>query len=295
MDPERVSVPVSGYESKREGEWSLRFLRTEWSRSLWEAVLERLESHIPAKHPQTFNLAHPGAGGREYFLKIYDSVTRGDAVKDAFRDSKALRAFKMSAALAAEGFHAPVTAAAGERRHYGLLKGAFLLTRALEGDPLPGFLVRRCSAPLSIEGVNAKRRQLRRLASEIRRFHEAGFVHGDLVPTNILVCRNEEELEFVYMDNDRTRRYPPWIRQSFWKRNLVQLNRFCLAGVSLQDRMRFLHVYFEKKTWSKKDAVFMRWLERKTRRRRRECEGIAAAVSFREFMRWNGPFARHPK
>ena len=45
------------------------------------------------------------------------------------------------------------------------------------------------------------------------------------------------------MDNDRTRRYPPWLTGKLRKSNLVQLNRLPLAHITLQDRMRFSHAY----------------------------------------------------
>jgi hypothetical protein len=63
--------------------------------------------------------------------------------------------------------------------------------------------------------------------------------------------------------------------------------------VSLQDRMRFARVYLGKARWGAAERRLIRWLERRTRRRRKECERIEAKVSFRELMRWNGPFAKN--
>jgi hypothetical protein len=47
------------------------------------------------------------------------------------------------------------------------------------------------------------------------------------------------------------------------------------------------------KTWERKGRRLARWLEKKTRKRRLECDRIAAQVSFRELMRWNGRFTRN--
>jgi hypothetical protein len=88
------------------------------------------------------------------------------------------------------------------------------------------------------------------------------------------------------MDNDRTRRYPSWLRQPFWQRNLIQLNRMPLAGISLQDRMGFLHAYLDVKHLSGADRRFARWLEARTRQRRKQCDGADPTVSFRRLMRW---------
>jgi hypothetical protein len=97
---------------------------------------------------------------------------------------------------------------------------------------------------------------------------------------------------FFFMDNDRTRRYPAWLPHRLWRRNLVQLNRVVLPGISLQDRMRFLRIYLGGGPWRDRERRLIRWLEKRTRRRRKECERIEAKVSFRELMRWNGPFAK---
>jgi serine/threonine protein kinase len=137
-----------------------------------------------------------------------------------------------------------------------------------------------------------KRECLKKLALEIRRLHQSGFVHGDLIPTNIWVQAEGSRIDFFLIDHDRTRRYPAWLPQSLWKRNLVQLNRFALPGISLHDRMRFLHSYPGVARWRKREARLIAWLEEKTRLRRFECERIKAKVSFRELMRWNGPFSR---
>jgi serine/threonine protein kinase len=141
--------------------------------------------------------------------------------------------------------------------------------------------------------VRRKRAYLKQLAREIRGMHEEGFVHGDLIPSNILVQSEGEEIAFYYLDHDRTRRYPPWFPQRLWKRNLVQLNRFVLAGISLQDRIRFLKYYLNGRPWGRRERQLALWLEAKTRKRRRECDQVEARVSFRELMRWNGPFARN--
>jgi hypothetical protein len=90
------------------------------------------------------------------------------------------------------------------------------------------------------------------------------------------------------MDNDRTRRYPGWIPQQLWRRNLVQLNRFPLPGITLQDRVRFLRYYLGSKLWGKKERRLLDWLEHKTRQRRQECDAVDANQSFRRLMRWPG-------
>jgi serine/threonine protein kinase len=275
----------------REGNWRLWVYSQRWNERLWEEVLSQLTTGTWTKHPQTRTL-RDGSGGKEteFYLKIYHRYEALSALKDLFRDSKAVRALKQTEALRREGFAAPLPVAAGEERNFGFLGRAFLLTVAVEGSPLPLFLQNSSSAPLEASGLKRKRRWLRQLALEVRRLHQCGFVHGDLIPSNILVQSNGGAT-FFYVDNDRTRRYPTWLPQHLWKRNLVQLNRFVLTGISLQDRMRFLRSYLGKGEWGERERRLARWLEKRTRRRRRECDRVEAPqASFRELMRWNGPY-----
>lgn len=279
------------YRFCRKGEWNLWVHSRRWDEGPWEEVLRRLTKEPRTKHPQTHRLRHSsGESGGELYLKIYHSYELLSALKDLFRDSKARRALKQGEALRREGFHAPLPMAAGEERSFGFLGRAFLLTVAVEGSSLPLFLRENFSLPLGTDALRKKRASLRQLALEIRRLHQCGFVHGDLIPSNILVRSSEDGMTFFYLDNDRTRRYPRWLPQPLWKRNLVQLNRFVLPGISLQDRMRFLRSYLGKKEWGERERRLVRWLEKRTRRRRRECDRVEARVTFRELMRWNGPY-----
>lgn len=283
----------SKYRLLREGKWRLLIQPAQWSRELWEEVLRQLADGAWRDiHPETRRFRYPrGEEGREYYLKIYHRSHPFGTIKDLFRQSKSFRALKQGLALAEHGFHVPFAVAAGEERDRRLLKRAFLLTVRIDGSPLPLYLREHHAVPLSLIALREKRESLRKLALEIGRLHRMGFVHGDLVPSNILIRREERGVGFFYMDNDRTRRYPVWLPQRLWMRNLVQLNRFVLPGVSLQDRMRFLKSYLGGKTWGRKERRLARQLEKRTRERRLECDRIAAQVSFRELMRWDGPFA----
>ena len=182
----------------------------------------------------------------------------------------------------------PVAIGAGEERHANLLGRSFLVTLPVDGRALPFYLRDHLERRAPGISLRQKRRALAQLAGEIRRLHDLGFVHGDLVPGNIFVApAMDGTMGFCFMDNDRTRRYPAWLPQRLWRRNLVQLNRFPLAGISLQDRMRFFHAYTGRKKLARRDRKLVQWLERKTRQRRRECDAVDASGSFRRLMRWD--------
>jgi Lipopolysaccharide kinase (Kdo/WaaP) family len=276
------------YQANDEG-WSLWLHREKWQKNLWHAVLRLIEKQPSSKHPQTLQIkASPEVGDEALFLKVFHGCSGMAAIKDIFRGSKAVRSMHQTTALARHNFNVPITVAAGERRAYGSLRKAFVLTSGVEGQSLPTFLGQQGASVPRISLLE-KRNALKHLALEVRRLHELGFVHGDLVATNIFVYRSpSKESRFFFMDNDRTRHYPKWIPHTLWRRNLVQLNRIPLPGVTLQDRVRFLGHYLGLKEWGNKERQLLAWLERTTRKRRTACDSVDSSVSFRQLMRWQG-------
>jgi hypothetical protein len=279
----------SDYYQRKDGEWSLWLFREEWREELWQVVLALIEKQPPSKHPQTLQIKAPfGVDGDLLFLKVFHAPSGMGALKGIFRDSKAFRSMHQGAALARFNFKVPVAIAAGEKREHRLLRKAFVLTVGVKGQSLPAFLGRY---GLGLDSISLfeKHSGLKQFALEVRRLHELGFVHGDLVPTNIFVSQTPgKESEFFFMDNDRTRHYPKWIPQTFWRRNLVQLNRIPLPGITLQDRVRFLRHYLGTQERGTRERQLLAWLERKTRQRRVECDSVDSKVSFRRLMRWQG-------
>lgn len=277
------------YRSLRVGNWLLKVAPERWSDQLQDRILSLVRQQPPSRRPQTVMFRFPDDSGELMFLKVFHPGTILGAAKDVFRDSKAFRSLRQGIALCRAGFLVPAAIAAGEMRRCGILKRAFILTLGIHAEPLPVFL-RQCYRPSVTRGFLVKKRNgLNALGRHIRRLHLLGFVHGDLVPSNILVSEQPDgALEFYLLDNDRTRRYPPWLPQSLWKRNLVQLNRVPLAGITLQDRMRFFRGYLPIPVRSRANRVLRRWLEVKTRQRRKECDPAYVPVSFRKLMSWNG-------
>jgi lipopolysaccharide kinase (Kdo/WaaP) family protein len=279
----------SHYQFVAVGNWRVAALADLWNRALAEKVFALVEAQPRSKHPQTLALCLPSEShDGEYYLKVFHPAAGGAAWKDLFRDSKAFRASRLGIELAKAGFAVPLTIATGEERHGRLLGRAFILSKKLAGQPAPVFLRDMIDRTEKNAALTAKRAALRQIAVSVRRFHQYGFVHGDLVASNIFVSDAASGgLIFYFMDNDRTRRYPVWLPQSLWKRNLIQLNRMPLPGITLQDRMRFLQAYLNRQKLTGSDRRLARWLERKTRQRRRECDGVDASGDFRQLMRWS--------
>jgi len=276
-------VALSDYREVEAGEWRIFALNPPWDAKLQTEVLALVRAQAVARHPQTIEVSHEiDREERHFFLKVFHRTALLAAVKDQLRRSRAFGSWRQGLALVAAGFKAPLAIAIGMDSGWRVARREFVLTAQIAGAPLTAYLRRDGTAPLP-----SKREHIRSLARLIRRFHDAGFVHGDLVPTNIFVLEHgKANLEFCFMDNDRTRRYPSWLSQSLWKRNLIQLNRMPLPGISLQDRMNFLHAYLNVERLSGADRRFARWLEARTRQRRQECDGADPTVSFRRLMRW---------
>jgi hypothetical protein len=190
---------------------------------------------------------------------------------------RARRAFRMGEALQTTGFQAPPVLLVAERDGAGLL-----VMRHVGGEELATALARLPRGP--------KRALLRALGGEIGRLHAAGFVHGDLVPPNVRVVDDR----LVLLDNDRTRRSRLLVRLT-GRRNLVQLGRFVVPGVTATDRMRVLAAYAAARGLDREARRRLaRWVMAKTIARRCAIDHIApetaARAGFRELMRSGGPF-----
>jgi hypothetical protein len=278
-----LAVPKADeYQERRLGAWRMQVLPAQWNEDLQQRVLTIVMAELPAKHPRTIEI-NGGLDCEKVFLKIFHPTPRLVAIKDVVRISKSFRFWRQGLALSAAGFQAPRVLAAGELRHWRLVQRSFVVTEKIEGKALPEFLRELLRRP---DRLSIKRAGITAFAEAVRRFHHLGFVHGDLVATNIFVTADgDQKMKFYFMDNDRTQRLPRWLPHSLWKRNLIQLNRLPLPGVLLQDRMRFLAAYLGTMSWSRRERDFTRWIEARTRQRRRECDG-AEKTSFRELMRW---------
>lgn len=247
-----------------EGGWQGRAVThggvdPEWACSLVEGGGGR-----ESRHARTFPC---DVDGRRIWVKVYAAPGARHA----------RRAFRMGLALTAAGFAAPRALLVGSREGEGLL-----VTEDVGGAPL---LVELVGAPGS-----RKRMILCRLGAEVGRLHVAGFVHGDLVPSNILVREGRP----VFLDHDRTRRNAALV---WWqgRRNLVQLGRFVVPGLSASDRARVLDAYATERGWAEAQRRRLaRWVMRKVTMRRCEIDGIdvetAERAGFRALMRSGGPF-----
>jgi Lipopolysaccharide kinase (Kdo/WaaP) family len=186
-----------------------------------------------SRHSTTYHVQSPSADLKaDLFVKYFDPPARSERLKAYLRGARAERVERITAFLTSAGFNAPKVLLRGRAREGCEL----LVTARAEGDG-PLISLNRLAGSLK-----AKRALLRALGHEVARLHGAGFVHGDLTPFNIRIVGGEPP-RFAFLDNERTRHRLVIRRRRGRLRNLVQLGRFALPGLTRTDRLRFFLAY----------------------------------------------------
>lgn len=235
-----------------------------------------------SRHAATYKVSHPSAG--ELFIKFFKPEGLLPNIKDIFRGSRAYRAWKAGEMLKKTGFRVPEVVAFGEKRRFGLLKEAFMATVPIKGYPLQdGFL----SMPFRV-----KRNILCQLGREVGRLHKHGIIHGDLLPGNIFVVEEEGRYFISLLDNEATRKYRT-ITVSQRVKNLVQINRMAIPGVTATDRIRFFDAYLEENPSLKPEGNnILKNIVKITAERVMRHRGIPIderkEMTFRKLMQWKG-------
>jgi len=174
------------------------------------------------------------AGGDDVFVKIIRPPQGFARLKRMIRGGIAAHVAAITARLDRDGFRAPLPVLWGFERPGGC---ELIVTIRAQGVLLPR-LMREWPCDIA-----AKRAMLRALGAEVARLHRAGYIHGDLTPFNLIVAHPSSDPTFTFLDHERTRKtvLSRIVRPRL--RNLVQLGRFALAGVTRTDRMRVWRGY----------------------------------------------------
>jgi hypothetical protein len=208
----------------------------------------------------TWRITIGGAAGLRVYAKLLSAPHGIGRLKRVIGGTRGAHLEMITQALDDAGFSAPPILLRGHDRHGSEL----IVTLGAGGD---GAL--RTLADLSRGPLALKREILRRIGGEIARLHRCGFVHGDLTPFNIFLIRGEP-LRLALIDNDRTRRIPLVMGQRMRLRNLVQLGRFAMRGISRSDKLRVIHGYTEMLNPSAKRNITRRTIAMLNRRLRRD-------------------------
>jgi hypothetical protein len=237
-----MMIPAATQTVVREG-WRLTLADGGLTPELREVVMMRAlaaargELGAPrrrSRHAGTWQIRIGAGAELEIFIKVLDGSRGVDAIKQFLRGGRANHIARVTQRLNDSGFLAPPLLVYG-REAAG--RREIIVTPRADGDgPL------RTLKALQRGAIDRKRAVLHALGAEIARLHRCRFVHGDLTPFNIFFVPAEPP-RFVLIDHERTRRAGliGWRRPAL--RNLVQLGRFDLPGLSTTDRMRVLEGY----------------------------------------------------
>ena len=200
-----------------------------------------------------------------------------------FRRGKGRNEGRRAVKLAAIGVDTIDPIALGEQRKHSFLFENYLITQAIpETVPLDEFVERRL--PLMADRRQSKVRQSLAVAmAELTaHLHDAGFVHQDFHPGNLLVRFDADDrphLSLIDLDALRMMRRLSWRAA---RKNLALLNHYFWLRCSRADRYRFLRTYLEARKadpqrtrWfaSTIEASTRRWAERLWRRWGKRCCG----------------------
>jgi hypothetical protein len=187
-----------------------------------------------SRHALTWWVRNGGNAAGDTFIKLLDAPRGLQKLKNLLSQPQEECVARIVDELVAADINAAPVLIYGHETATG--RGIIVTARA-PGLALPGAL--RMSRA---EGLIHKRALLHALGEEVARLHRAGFVHGDLTAYNVIVERGMPH-RFVFIDHERTCRAPIVGRMRRRLRNLVQLGRLELPGLTRADRVRVLRAY----------------------------------------------------
>jgi tRNA A-37 threonylcarbamoyl transferase component Bud32 len=211
------------------------------------------------------------------YIKHFLVPNRRAILRQWFRRGKGRNEGKRSEQLAAIGVPTIWPIALGEQRKRKFLFENYLVTRAIvDAIPLDEFAMRQLPTWPEPRRSRVRRKLAEALGVMTARLHDAGFLHVDFHPGNILVrfpSPDEPELSMVDLDALRRRKRVDWKAA---RRNLALLDHFFWLRSSRTDRLRFLESYRRSRAGPVQDV----------RRAARQIEESTRAWAERLWSRW---------
>ena len=199
----------------------------------------------------------------DFHLKHYHSADVRSRARSMLRASKARAEADRTREAAMRGVPTLEPLAAGEA-----VEGSFLLTRTVpDAQTLTAFLETGLPACDALRHARIRQRLAVVLGRFLARMHDAGVIHADLHPGNLLLRLGpNDEPELYLIDLYAVRLVAPldWPRS---RDNLIVLNRWFMLRSSRSDRLRCWRAYVQARALpfgSRLNGLDARELERRT-------------------------------
>jgi serine/threonine protein kinase len=178
------------------------------------------------------------------YIKHFLVPNRRAVLRQWVRRGKGRNEGKRSVHLATIGVPTITPVALGEQRKRKFLFENYLVTPAISDTiPLDEFVERRLPEWPEPEQSSIRRKLARAVAVMTAQLHDAGLLHHDFHPGNILVrLERADQLELFMIDLDAMRK----CRRVTWKlarQNLALLDHYFWLRSTRTDRFRFLKAY----------------------------------------------------
>jgi serine/threonine protein kinase len=177
-------------------------------------------------------------------FRLHDVQTR---LRQLLRPAQARLEYEQALAVAGRGIPTIVPLAFGESAAGSRWGDSYLLTSSLEdGESLSTFFEFRLPTYEPNQQTRLRQRLARELATVLARLHDAGIVHHDLHPGNLLVRQEAgNDLQVFVIDLHAVRLGQPldWAAR---RTNLAMLNRWFILRSGRTDRLRFWRAYFHE-------------------------------------------------
>lgn len=181
------------------------------------------------------------------YIKYYRVPGLRAKIRQWFRKGKARNEGGRALELAAIGIPTINPLALGEERKFGILFENYLVTEEIAGvQPLDRFLEQTLDLFSQSRAEAIRRRIGEELARLCGRLHEAGMVHNDFHPGNLLIqLDHDDQPTLMLIDLDALRQRPVPLSVAEIRDNLAQLNNYFWSRSSRTERLRFLETYLK--------------------------------------------------
>ncbi|HVP76346.1 MAG TPA: lipopolysaccharide kinase InaA family protein [Thermodesulfobacteriota bacterium] len=199
--------------------------------------------------------------GEGVCLKQFCYLSFWSRVKENFRRSKGLKAWRGGNGMRARGFPSLKPLALVERKDWLGLRDSFLLMEAREDDQeMDRYILR------GFGDLRKKRLFIKTFAHWLGGLHQMRLSHKDMKTCNILVSETRDAWNFHLLDFEDIRLDEDMNRKKLF-RNFLQLNTSTPRVITKVDRYRFFREYLHLHPIVKNPKSFLRGLIEETRRR----------------------------